>query len=57
MSYTSDEINKAKELFRKTCGNYPTTAQELTEALELLDQPLKPLFKITYPFPNMCLTQ
>ena len=41
MSYTADEISKAKELYRKQGGSYPQTSQELIEALELLFLPDK----------------
>jgi hypothetical protein len=44
MSYTSDEVNKAKELFRKQTGIYPRTAGELTQALTLLEFPSKEIF-------------
>ncbi len=43
MSFTQEEIQKAKELYRKQGGNYPQTAQQLVEALELLFLPEKPI--------------
>ena len=43
MNYTFEEINKAKELFRKQTGNYPKTATDLKEALDLLYTPEKPV--------------